>query len=193
MRKRKWFCKTGSDVITYPDCSQIWSVKTKWCLLKLQFGSNIYPRFFMELSTIITRAQQQRNATATQFDSSNFFGRRPEEYEGTLIVLTTRNFKESYAQEINLIGCLHQLIRILNELRCHGEVGKPRFLVKFPTVLWQVLTGPWSSNFAVPCYHYNGLISRLLKPVHIPFGILLQFPGSDIVARSRCKVTGVTV
>ena len=38
MRKRKWFCKTGSDVSTYPDCSQIWSVKTKWSLLKLQFG-----------------------------------------------------------------------------------------------------------------------------------------------------------
>ena len=38
MRKRKWFCKTGSDVSTYPDCSQIWSVKTKWSLLKLQVG-----------------------------------------------------------------------------------------------------------------------------------------------------------
>ena len=47
----------------------------------------------MELSTMITRAQQQRNATATQFDSSDFFVRRPEEYEGTLIVLTTRNSK----------------------------------------------------------------------------------------------------
>ena len=29
-------------------------------------------RFFMELSTMITRAQQQRNATATRFDSSEF-------------------------------------------------------------------------------------------------------------------------
>ena len=42
---------------------------------------------------MITGAQQQRNATATQFDSSDFFVRRPEEYEGTLIVLTTRNSK----------------------------------------------------------------------------------------------------
>ena len=120
-----------------------------------------------------TRERQQRNTTVTQFDSSDLFGRRPEEYEGTLIVLTA------------------QLLCILNELRCHfqgiaeeserdmdwfeesatqpivmisrnGEVGRPRFLVKFPTVIGQVLT--------VPCYHYNSLGSRLLKPVHIPLG-----------------------
>ena len=54
-------------------------------------------RFFMELGTMITRAQQQRNATATQFDSSEFFVRRLEEYERTLSVLTTR-IEESYAQ-----------------------------------------------------------------------------------------------
>ena len=65
----------------------------------------------MELSTMITGAQQQGNATATQFDSSDFIVRRPE--------------------EINLIGYLHQLLGILNELRCHGKVGRPRFLVKF--------------------------------------------------------------
>ena len=42
---------------------------------------------------MITGAQQQRNATATQFDSSDFFVRRPEEYEGTAqaIVMITRN------------------------------------------------------------------------------------------------------
>ena len=39
-------------------------------------------------------------------------------------------FEESYAQ----------LLGILNGLRCHGEVGRARFLVKFPTVLGQVLT-----------------------------------------------------
>ena len=49
-------------------------------------------------------------------------------------------FEESYAQEINLIDYLHQLLGILNELLCHGKVGRPRFLVKFPTVLGQVLT-----------------------------------------------------
>ena len=49
-------------------------------------------------------------------------------------------FEESYALEINLIGYLHQLLGILNELRCHGKVGRPRFLVKFPTVLGQGLT-----------------------------------------------------
>ena len=42
-----------------------------------------YMKFFMELSTMIPEAQQHRNATATQFDSSVFFVRRPEEYEGT--------------------------------------------------------------------------------------------------------------
>ena len=50
---------------------------------------------------MITRAQQQRNATTTQFDSPVFFVLRPEEYEGTLLVLTTR-IEESYSQEINL-------------------------------------------------------------------------------------------
>ena len=44
----------------------------------------------MELSTMTTRAQQQRNTTATQFNYSDFYVRRPEEYERTLIVLTTR-------------------------------------------------------------------------------------------------------
>ena len=45
-------------------------------------------RFFGELSVIITRAQQQRNLTATQFGSLEFFVRRLEEYERTLCVLT---------------------------------------------------------------------------------------------------------
>ena len=57
----------------------------------------------MELSTMTTRERQQRNTTVTQFDSSDLFGRRPEEYEGTLIVLTA------------------QLLCILNELRCHFQ------------------------------------------------------------------------
>ena len=68
----------------------------------------------MKLSTMTTRAQQQRNTTATQFDSSaDFFVRKPEECEGTLIVLTTR-IEESY-------GYLNQLLCILNELRCHFQ------------------------------------------------------------------------
>ena len=41
----------------------------------------------MELSTMITRAQQQRNDAATQFDSSDFFVRRPEECEGLYVML----------------------------------------------------------------------------------------------------------
>ena len=74
----------------------------------------------MELSTMITGAQRQRNATATKFNSSDFFVRRPEEYEGTLTVLTAR-IEESYTKEINLRGylLLHQLLGILNEPQCH--------------------------------------------------------------------------
>ena len=65
------------------------------------------------------RAQQQRNSTATQFDASEFFVRRLEEYERTC-VLTSR-IQESYGQEICLIGYLHQLLGSLNKLRCHFE------------------------------------------------------------------------
>ena len=107
-----------------------------------------YIKVFHGLSTMITWAQQQRNATATQFDSSDFFVRRPEEYEGpapgrNFSCSNYEKFEESYwsyAQEVNLIGYLHQLLGILNELRCHRKVGRPRFLVKFPTFLGKVLT-----------------------------------------------------
>ena len=70
----------------------------------------------MELSTMTTRARQQRNTTVTQFDSSDLFVRRPEEYEGTLIVLTTR-IEEWYGY----LNSLNQLLCILNELRCHFQ------------------------------------------------------------------------
>ena len=53
-------------------------------------------RFFMELSTMITRAQQQRNATATQFDSSEFFVRRVGEYEITLSVLRASSYEPGW-------------------------------------------------------------------------------------------------
>ena len=83
---------------------------------------------------MITGAQQQRNATATQFDSSDFFVRRPEEDEGTLIVLTAR-IEESYTQEINLRGYLHQLLGILNE----PYNVTSRELQKNPRGIWTVL------------------------------------------------------
>ena len=116
---------------------------------------------------MIARAQQQRNATATQFDSLELFVCRLENQERTLSVLT----EELCAQEITLIGYLHQLLqwhleRATMSLRgnCrrirevymdwfeesatqpiimttrNGEVGKPRFHVKFSTVHGQVLT-----------------------------------------------------
>ena len=71
--------------------------------------------FFMESSTVIARAQRQRNASAAQFVSLEFFVRRLEEYERTLSVLTTR-IEESYIQEITLFGLyLNRLLGILNE------------------------------------------------------------------------------
>ena len=104
--------QTGSDVITYPDCYLIRENKMASAGAAIWLPDTY--RFFMKLSTMTTRAQQQRNTTATQFDSSaDFFVHRPEEYEGTLIVLTTR-IEESY-------GYLNQLLCILNELRCHFQ------------------------------------------------------------------------
>ena len=61
-------------------------------------------------------ATTKRHSYSVRF----FFVRRPEEYEGTLIVLTAR-IEESYTQEINLRGYLHQLIGIFNELQCHFQ------------------------------------------------------------------------
>ena len=93
MRKRKSFGKTGSDVIDDIPCKQngvCWSC----------YFASKYRNVFIELSTMIARAQQQRHATATQFDSSELFVCRLEEHERTLCVLTTR-IEESYAQEIS--------------------------------------------------------------------------------------------
>ena len=154
MRKRKWFCKTESDLITYPDCSQNKMVSARVANIKVVHGIKHYDyestattkrhgysvRFFRLLCSQTGRIRRNLNC-------SNY-----------------EKFEESYAQEINLIiGYLHQLLGILNELRFHGEVGRPRFLVKFPTVLWQALTVVFQLSFAVPCYHYNMLSSRLLK------------------------------
>ena len=50
----------------------------------------------------------------------SLFIRRLEEYERTSSVLTLR-VEESYTQEACLIDYLHQLLSILNELRCHFE------------------------------------------------------------------------
>ena len=76
MRKRKLFRKTGSDVIDDLPCKQMASAGAAIWLPGTE-------TFFMESSTMIARAQQQRNATAAQFDSSEFFVRRLEEYERT--------------------------------------------------------------------------------------------------------------
>ena len=120
----------------------------------------------MELSTMITGAQQQRNATATQFDSSDFLVRRLEEYEGTFIVLTTR-IEESYAQEINLriqdgYGLFEEsATQHIVMITRNGEVGRPRL----------------------------ALAREQLETLQ---GTLVFQLSRDIVARSRCQVTGVS-
>ena len=64
--------KIGSGVITYPGSSQKQGLFFEFKMASA--GATIWlpdtERFLMALSTIITRAQQQRNATATEFDSS---------------------------------------------------------------------------------------------------------------------------
>ena len=127
-----------------------------------------------------TRARQQRNTTVTQFDSSDFFVRRPEEYEGTLIVLTTR-IEESY-------GYLNQLLCILNELRCHFQEIAEEFERDMD----------WfeeSSIQPIVTITRNGevgtrtTVSTCPRTVENLQGtVVFQLP-RVIVARSRCQVT----
>ena len=56
----------------------------------------------MELSTMTTSGNNETPQLVTQFDSSDLFVCRPEEYEGTLIVLTTR---------------IEEIIRLLKQLK----------------------------------------------------------------------------
>ena len=160
----------------------------RYRLLELQFGFHIQG-FLMQLNTMITRAQQQRNATAIQLNSSDFFVRRLEEYERTLSVLTTR-IEQSYAQEINLIGYLQQLLCILNELRCHfqGITEEPeRDMDWFEE----------SATQSIVTITRNGEVGRprlalAREQLETLRGtVVLQLP-RDIVVRLRYKVTGVS-
>ena len=74
----------------------------------------------MELSTMITGAQQQRNATATQFDSSDFFVRRPEEYEVTLKVAVA--FRCRCAPVIKVLNSMKNLDVFQSPANCHHFV-----------------------------------------------------------------------
>ena len=134
----------------------------------------------MELSTMTTRERQQRNTTVTQFDSSDLFGRRPEEYEGTLIVLTTR-IEESY-------GYLNQLLCILNELRCHLQ-GIAEESERDMDWFEESATQP------IVMITRNGEVGRALTQEQLETlqgTVVFQLP-RDIVARSRCQVTGVSI
>ena len=137
----------------------------------------------MELSTMITGAQQQRNATATQFDSWDFFVRRPEEYEGTLIVLTAR-IEESYTQEINFRGYLHQLIGIFNEGTAEESEKDMAWFEE-------------SATQAIVMTTRNGEVGRprlalAREQLETLQGTVVFQLSRDIVARSRCQVTGVS-
>ena len=138
---------------------------------------------------MITGAQQQQNATATQFDSSDFFVRRPEEYGGTLIVLTVR-IEESYTQEINLRGYLHQLLGILNELQCHFQ----------GTAEESERDMDWfeeSAAQAIVMITRNGEVGRprltlAREQLETLQGTVVFQLSRDIVDRSRCQETGVS-
>ena len=135
--------------------------------------------FVMESSTVIARAQQQQNATATQFDSrlkSSLFA----DWKNT----QERSFKCSnrriIAQEITLIGyfTIHQLLKWNLERATMSLQGNCRRIeevymdwfedsatqsiititsngeVGRPQLSFQMFSGnykPWSSNFPVPC------------------------------------------
>ena len=142
--------------------------------------------FFLELSTMIARAQQQRDATATQFDSSEIFVRRLEEYERTLSVLTTR-IEESHAREITLIGYLHHLLDILSELRSYFE-GIAEESERDMDWFEESATQP------IVMITRNGEVGRALTQEQLETlqgTVVFQLP-RDIVARSRCQVTGVS-
>ena len=146
-------------------------------------------RFFGELSVIITRAQQQRNLTAAQFGTSEFFVRRLEEYERTLCVLTSR-IEESCEQEICFIGHLHQLLGILNELRCHFEgiaEEAERDIDSFEELATPAIVS--TARHEGVGRPRLALAQEQLETLHGEAG----FPWADvgIVARSRCQVIGV--
>ena len=110
----------------------------------------------------------------------------------SLSVLTTR-IEESYAQEINLIGYLHQLFCILNELRCYFEgiaEESERDLDLFEESTTQPIVTITSRT-------RNGEFGRprlalAREQLETPHGtVFFQLP-RDIVARSRCQVTSVS-
>ena len=70
-------------------------------------------RFFVSLGSLITSAQAQR--LTASYDSAEFFGRRLQENERTLAILTFR-IEESFPNEVRLINDLNELHCIVNEL-----------------------------------------------------------------------------
>ena len=96
-------------------------------------GATTWPpdteRFFMELSTMITRAQQQRNTTATQFDSSGFFVRRVEEYEITLSVLRASSYEPGFRD----LGTSRDLLKKSRRDHMKERAGSVAEISVFPT------------------------------------------------------------
>ena len=97
----------------------------------------------------------------------------------------------SYAQEIYLIGHLHQLLGILNELRCHGKVGRPRLIPCKVSNCSQA-----SANRGLPTSPFLIIItiawaadsSKQSISLSDSFAVPWKW---HCTARSRCQVTGV--
>ena len=125
---------------------------------------------------MITRAQQHRNATATRLDSSDFFVRRLEEYERTLSVLTTR-IEESYTHK-------KLLNRLLTPVTWHLERAE-RDMDWFEESATQPIKITRKGEVERPRL---ALTHKQLE--NLRGTVVLQLL-HDIVARSRCKVTGI--
>ena len=145
--------------------------------------------FLMELSTM--HDYDSTAKTKRHSYSARFF---------RLLCLQTgrirKNFKCSdyenrriiYTQEINLIGYLHQLLGILNELRCHFQgiaEESERDMDWFEESATQPIKITRKGEVERPRL---ALTHKQLE--NLRGTVVLQLL-RDIVARSRCKVTGI--
>ena len=95
-----------------------------------------------------------------------------------------------YTQEINLIGYLHQLLGILNELRCHFQ-GIAEESERDMDWFEEPATQP------IVMISRNGEVGRprlalAREQLQTLQGAVVFQLSRDIVARSRCQVTGVS-
>ncbi len=106
--------------------------------------------FFNELVQFAANAEQNRTAC----DSSDFYCRRLEEYQGTLNVLT-RRIAESFPMERHLLNNLEILLNYLNNLRRQFEALVESYDLECDQDLLQE---SYRSTICVP--EYRGRVGR---------------------------------